>query len=131
MSKHLNIKIDFIESSVYQTEKEICQWVFKGMVFSKNINGWTLYKPSIALTFSSNICIIPDRLIQSRACFRLYRLCKDNKKNPILDNMNELFCKQKNAIFVNPKKNCNKMFEFIYQYLSTNCKLFLGRVRKK
>jgi len=62
------------------------RWVFKGMKFSKNINGWTLYEPSIVLTFSSNICIIPDRLLPSRACFRLYRQCKDNTIYSITDN---------------------------------------------
>jgi len=46
-------------------------------MFSKNTNGQFFFKLSIALTFLSNICIIPDRLLPSRACFRLYWPCKN------------------------------------------------------
>jgi len=51
---------------------QICRWVFLDIAFSKNINGWTLYHPSIASTFSSNIRAIPDKLLPSRACFCLH-----------------------------------------------------------
>ena len=51
---------------------------FRGMKFSKNITGRTLNKPAGALTFSSNIRIIPDRLLPGKACFSLYRCRKVN-----------------------------------------------------
>ena len=65
-------------------EQKICGWVFEGMKFSKNINGWTFSKTSIELTFLSNICMIPDRLLPGSACFRLYRCSKDSTKYPTM-----------------------------------------------
>ena len=82
-------------------EKEINRWVFLGMKFSENINGWTLHMPSIALTFSSNICIIPGRLLPGRACFRLYRRSKDKTINSISE-MN------------NVKKICSANFKKLF-----------------
>ena len=46
---------------------------------SKNIKGIAL-NHSFDLTFFSVICIIPDKLLPSRACFRLYRRCKNKIK---------------------------------------------------
>jgi hypothetical protein len=54
-----------IDTAVYQTVIKFYGWIFLGMEFSENINGRTLCRPSIELTFSSNICIIPDRLLPS------------------------------------------------------------------
>ena len=89
-------------------ENEINRWVFLGMKFSENINGWTLHRPSIALTFSSNICIIPGRLLPGRACFRLYRRSKDKTINSISEMNNvkkfaqqilkNYFCKLKTGL---------------------------------
>jgi hypothetical protein len=64
--------------------KQILDWVFLGIMFSKNINGWILCCPPIVLIFSSNTCIIPDRLLPSRVCFPLYRRDKDNENYPTL-----------------------------------------------
>jgi hypothetical protein len=74
----LNLIDEIIEAAVYHTINKICGWVFLGMAFSKNINGQIFNNPSIELTFSSNICDIPDRLLPSRACFRLGRQCESS-----------------------------------------------------
>jgi hypothetical protein len=125
-----------VEKLLHQTkcivEHDISHWVFEGMRFSKNINGWTVNKPSIELTFLSNICIIPDRLLPSRACFRLYRCGNDNEiystieckakkhtKKRLHRLKKDYFCKFKTEL----KKNVK-----LYQDLIINCKLFLGRV---
>jgi hypothetical protein len=104
------------------------EWVFRGMKFSKNINGWSMNKPPIEWTLLSNICNIPDRLLPSRACFHLYRLCKGNTiKLSIENNTKEnRVAKQKNTIFVNSKQDL-KMCVNLFQYLILTCKLFLGR----
>ena len=86
------------DTAVYQAVSELCDWVFLGMEFSKNVNGRTLSYPSIALTFSSNICIIPDRLLPSRACFCLCRQGKGNEFYPSVKKVykkNDYFCKLK------------------------------------
>lgn len=90
--------------------RQICGWIFLGMVFSENINGRIFYRPSIALTFSSNACIIPDRLLPSRACFRLYRCDKNNEKCLIIKNNSKnkqknLFVNKNISIFVNLKSD--------------------------
>jgi len=99
-----SLKYEIDDTVVIQAVSEFYGWVFLGMGFSKNVNGRTFSNPSIALTFSSNICIIPDRLLPSRACFRLYGQGKCNeyyptakkiyKKNVRLEK-NEYFCKLK------------------------------------
>ena len=83
MEKLLSKRKLVINSSLdntYTSLNQIFGWVFSGMVFSKNINGWTSWRPSIALTFSSNIRAIPDKLLPSRACFRLTRRHKFKTK---------------------------------------------------
>jgi len=77
-------------------------WIFLGIWFSENINGRTLCRPSIALTFSSNICIIPGRLLPSRACFRLYRCNKNSTKYSVIENNSKEMLKN---LFVNKKKS--------------------------
>lgn len=79
---------------------EVFGWIFLGIEFSENINGRILCCPPIALTFSSNAYIIPDRLLPSRACFRLYRRGKSSEKCSIIENNSKN--KQKN-LFVNKK----------------------------
>ena len=118
-----------IDSAVYQTAGQIFGWVFSGMEFSKNINGQILRNPSIALTFLSNIRAIPDRLLPSRACFRLRGRRNDSAK--------VLFSKKTATQFVNQLIKhyfCRLKIEFknsvkLYQNLTIKCKLFLGRVR--
>jgi hypothetical protein len=122
-----------VEKLLYQTKRVICGWVFEGMMFSKNINGWTVNKPPIELTFLSNICMIPHRVLPGRACFRLYRRGKDNEiystiecqtknhtKNRLHHLKKDYFCKLKIGL---------KKIVKLYQDLIINCKLFLGRVR--
>ena len=113
-----------IDAAVYQTVSKTSGWVFLGMEFSKNINGQILGNPSIALTFLSNICMIPDRLLPSRACFRLYRQGKGSAKYPTvkkeykkIDHLlkNHYFCKLKIGL---------KNIVYIYQDLTQKCKLF-------
>jgi len=115
---------------IYSVGRQICGWVFSGMVFNKNINGRTLFNPSIALTFSSNVCIIPDRLLPSRACFRLYRQGKGSAKYEISKKKstkfaglikNHYFCKLKIGL-----KNIVNLF----QDLNKKCKLFSGRLNR-
>jgi len=111
-----------MEKLLYES-KCLNGWGFRGMKFSENINGWTFHKPSIELTFSSNICIIPDRLLPSRACFRLYRCGKGNKINSTIENNTKngeiLFGNLKITIFVNSNQD-QKMNVNLYQYLSIN-----------
>ena len=116
-----------INVAVYQAACKEWDRFFSGMKFSKNINGRIFCNPSIALTFLSNICIIPDRLLLSRACFRLYRRHKDSENYTIEKNIckkivhlikNDYFCKLKIGL-----KNIVKL----YQDLIKNCQLFLGR----
>jgi hypothetical protein len=120
----LNLGTAFVPTDTHK----VCGWVFSGMEFSENINGRTFYSPSIALTFSSNICIIPDKLPPGRACFRLYRQDKSNENFSITKIFfgkflriikNDYFCKLKIGL----KKSVN-----LYQDLNKKCKLFLGRV---
>jgi hypothetical protein len=75
-----------MEKLLYQKKLKSRRWIFKGIEFSEKNNGWTFDKPSIALTFSSNICIIPDRLLPSRACFRLYKHRKNNTIKSTIEN---------------------------------------------
>ena len=117
-----------IDSAVYQTVGQIFGWVFLGMGFSKNINGRILCNPSIALTFLSNIRVIPDRLLPSRACFRLRGRRKDSAI--------VLFSEKKATLFVYQlikQYFCRLKIEFkksvkLYQDLTIKCKLCLGRV---
>ena len=118
-----------INVAVYQTVNRISGWVFLGMEFSKNINGQILCNPSIALTFLSNICMIPDRLLPSSACFRLYRQGKGSAKYPTMKKE----CKKidhflKIHYFCKPKIGLKKSVN-LYQDLTQKCKLFLGRVK--
>jgi len=75
-----------MEKLLYQKKLKGRRWIFKGIKFSENNNGWNFYTPSIALTFSSNIYIIPDRLLPSRACFRFYRHSKNITINSTIEN---------------------------------------------
>jgi hypothetical protein len=79
-----------MEKLLYQKKLKGHRWIFKGIKFSENNNGWDLYNPSIALTFSSNIRIIPNRLLPSRACFRLYRHCKNITIYSTIENYNKI-----------------------------------------
>jgi len=116
-----------VDIAVYPAICKDWDRVFSGMMFSKNINGRIFCNPSTALTFLSNICIIPDRLLPSRACFRLYRHHKDNenyqtgkrsRKNIKYLIKFDYFCKSKTGL---------KNVVNLYQDLSKKCKLFLGR----
>ena len=78
-----------MEKLLYQKKLKGRRWIFLGIKFSENNKGWALYHPSFVLTFSSNICIIPDRLLPSRACFRLYRRCKNNTISSTIENNNK------------------------------------------
>jgi hypothetical protein len=98
----------FIDKTFEMPVYQIYGWVFSGMEFSENINGRILSGPSIALTFSSNICIIHGRLLPSRACFRLYR-CNESSakfsmvKNKLKNLLKNLFVIKKIYNFVNLK----------------------------
>ena len=120
-----------VNVAVYQAACKDWDRVFSGMKFSKNINGQIFCNPSTSLTFLSNICIIPDRLLPGRACFRLYRHNRDNENYPTgkrsRKNIKYLikfdyFCKSKTGL---------KNVVNLYQDLSKNCQLFLGRDRVK
>jgi hypothetical protein len=124
-SGSLSSRTAFVLTNTHQ----IFVWVFSGMGFSENINGRTFYSPSIALTFSSNICIIPEPLLPSRACFRLYRQDKSNKNfSTVKIFFKILFSFRKNNYFCKPKIGLKKSVN-LYQDLNKKCKLFLGRVR--
>ena len=105
-----------MEKLLYQTKLKGRRWIFKGIKFSKNNNGWALYKPSIALTFSSNICIIPDRLLPSRACFRLYRHRKNITIASTIENNNkncEIYLLNQKNYFCKPKSGLKNECKFI------------------
>ena len=125
-----------MEKLLYES-KCLNGWGFRGMKFSENINGWTFHKPSIELTFSSNICTIPDRLLPSRACFRLYRCYKNNTMNSIIENnlKNGIWLRKilKCYYFLRPKnyllKSVSKLRRSIM--LITPCKACLDKSRRK
>jgi len=111
-----------IDAVAYQTISHIYDWVFLGMEFNKNINGQIL---SIALTFSSNICIIPGRLLLS---FRLYRHSKSNAKNQIAKkSCKKIVCLVNIDYFCKSKIGLKNVVN-LYQDLTKKCKLFSGRV---
>jgi hypothetical protein len=106
MLTNFNRKLVYAVTFCHKYKKENYGQVFLGIEFSKIINGWILTYPSDELTFSSNTCIIPDRLLPSRACFRLYRLDKSSEN------------------YKKVKINCKKFVNLLKNYYF--CKLKTG-----
>lgn len=80
-----------------------------------------LYKNPFELTFSSLIKFIPDRLLSSRACFRLIRHHKSTK---VISMFKKIYTFVKNCKAMAGLKQKCKVMAGLKQKI---CKVFLGR----